>query len=538
MKLFMTSKLDRFLNRTYFPETPDLLFEEKKLNIARILIGVAIFWRTAKVAFAANFYFPADTNFLGFNFSSEVAFALIECALALLLTAGVFTPLVLASILITYPFFDKTLSISTLGTSVMLFFLFGLFMINFRSRYSLDAWVENRENKSVLKRALQRVYQILGNPDSKRIRRIYFLCFVCYATISLGAMLHHINDPHWIGGHTVSALLTNSYLCPHYAFFQSIEASWPTAFFLFSASGIIAQTFFQFAMIPCLFSRWGTVFVVLQGLVFFLVSAICISLSYLPFVELVLWGVIFWSSSLHSRAFAKRKATLPPAPQPLAVECKTHGLLIHETYLRLSAMTLLLLIANFPFLEDYTAHLKLSKPWIKDRLKHAGLEIPIVFNKTDLAMGNRWTIIYRNTDGVRTLVPFHDTDGARLWYLKSDILYFSNSLAWRRRCIEMPVEEMLDPDSRVVDLLQRTVNFDAKLFPPSENTIYEVFIRENNANAYSLPLQERLTEKQIGKLVFARAPDNADQHFVVASDPNSQRLPTYAESPASPNKRR
>ncbi|MDC1301858.1 DUF1501 domain-containing protein [bacterium] len=24
-------------------------------------------------------------------------------------------------------------------------------------------------------------------------------------------MLHHLNDPHWIGGHTLSVLLTNSY---------------------------------------------------------------------------------------------------------------------------------------------------------------------------------------------------------------------------------------------------------------------------------------------------------------------------------------
>lgn len=538
LNTFMTNRLDRFLNRTYFPETPDLLFEEKKLNIARILIGFVILWRTAKVAFAANFYFPADLSLLGINFSTETVFALFECGLAFLLTAGAFTPLVLASLILTYPFFDKALGISTLGTSVMLFFLFGMLMINFRSRYSFDAWAESRKENSSLRRILQRVYQIIGTPDCKRIRRIYFLCFVCYATISFGALLHHINDPHWVNGITVSTLLTNSYWCPSYAFFQSIQASWPNAFFLLSASGIIAQTLFQCAMIPFIFSRWGTIFIVLQGLTFFMISAVFISLSYLPFVELILWGVIFWSSSFHSMITRKQQKHSPDKTPLFAPEPKKHALYIHETYLRLSAFALLLLIANFPTIENYTSHLKLTKHWIRDRLSHVGLVIPNVFNKTDLAMGNRWSTIYRNTDGARTFVPFHTADGARLWYLKSDMLFYGNSLSWRRRCIEMSPDDMLDTESSVIGLLRRAVDFDSKLFPPDENTTYEVFIYENSANDDSLPLPERLNKKTIGKITFARDPIDANWKCVAADTSSSQPRSTQTHSPVNLTKRR
>jgi len=531
MQLFMTNKLDRFLDRTYFPETRDLLFEEKKLNLARILIGLVILWRTAKVALAANFYFPADTSLQGINFSSEVVFALFECTLALLLTVGACTPLTLLGIIITYPLFDRALSISTLGTNVMIFFLVGLLMLNARSRFSFDSWAEKLKETNPLRRTIERLYCVLGMPDSNRIRRIYFLCFLCYAAISFGAMLHHINDPHWISGHTIAVLLTNSYLCPHYEFFQSVQASWPTAFFLFSASGIIAQTFYQIAMVPCLFSRWGTAFVVLQGLAFFLISAICISLSYLPFVELVLWGVIFWSSSLHSFFVTRILRNPLPAKQLELSQTPKHAFYIHETYLRLSAICLLLFVANFPILENYTSSLKLTKHRVKNGLKRLGLEIPNVFNKTDLAMGNRWTAIFRNADGERTLIPFHNTDGARLWYLKSDILYYGNSLAWRRRCIGMSADEMLDADSNTVDLMKRAVVFDSQLHPFEGQTTYEIFIFENTANNVSLPLAERYARENVGKMTFTRESVEADWDYAASYAPNSQQKSAIAKSP-------
>ena len=64
------------------------------------------------------------------------------------------------------------------------------------------------------------------------------------------------------------------------------------------------------------------------------------------------------------------------------------------------------------------------------------------------------------------------------------------------------------------------------------------FLRHTTAKRdHGIPTELQLPNNSAGKLVFAR-PCKADQHFVVAFDPSSQRLPTYAESPASPNKRR
>jgi hypothetical protein len=55
-----------------------------------------------------------------------------------------------------------------------------------------------------------------------------------------------------------------------------------------------------------------------------------------------------------------------------------------------------------------------------------GLQIPDVFNRQDLAMGDHWMVMYRNTNNGLDLVPITDTDGSRLNYVGFDVMNYTN----------------------------------------------------------------------------------------------------------------
>ena len=72
----------------------------------------------------------------------------------------------------------------------------------------------------------------------------------------------------------------------------------------------------------------------------------------------------------------------------------------------------------------------------------AGFDLPNVFNRTDLSMGNHWIEMYRLDSGNWILVPLTGERGERLNSLhfdilnftnhNSDLLYFGTTLAFRR----------------------------------------------------------------------------------------------------------
>lgn len=77
--------------------------------------------------------------------------------------------------------------------------------------------------------------------------------------------------------------------------------------------------------------------------------------------------------------------------------------------------------------------------------KNIGIEAPQVFNNTDLSMGDNFMTIKKFKNNKWELIPFTSTKGERLNYLdfdillfsnhNSDLLYFGNSLVYRRMLI-------------------------------------------------------------------------------------------------------
>jgi len=62
-------------------------------------------------------------------------------------------------------------------------------------------------------------------------------------------------------------------------------------------------------------------------------------------------------------------------------------------------------------------------------LRYVGLIAPNVFNKADLKMSEKWFVI---VDKQSKLIPYTGYEGERLSMHRSDVIYYANSLLWRR----------------------------------------------------------------------------------------------------------
>ena len=142
-------------------------------------------------------------------------------------------------------------------------------------------------------------------------------------------------------------------------------------------------------------------------------------LSYLPFIELAIWTMLFLPRP--------KKQIAEPAPAPVSV--------LHTGYVAwwLLICVLFLLQTSLSGLGRIADHVGLSRWRPGVFLRNHGLESPNVFNRTDLSMSEHWPILYRYSDsGEPELVPFNGPDGERLAYHRYDELYFGNSVRWRR----------------------------------------------------------------------------------------------------------
>ena len=153
-----------------------------------------------------------------------------------------------------------------------------------------------------------------GAASLREVQLAYFVGLISYGACSYAAIKIHLGDYFWQQGLTVKSLLTNSYLCKYYSFFRSLDVAYPSLLSIASIIASIGQTLFQYLMIPLMFLTLGRWFVFLWGIGFFVVSLICINLSYLPHIELVLWALIFcpagWNSHRQVSVFYDDRCNL------------------------------------------------------------------------------------------------------------------------------------------------------------------------------------------------------------------------------------
>jgi len=473
------SMMDRFIARSAFLKVANAYDEASKINATRIAIGAIMFWRTALIVIATYYYHPTDAT------EAQITTKfLIGCGMLGMLamyTAGFCTPLTGLLLIATYPYFDARLLTGTLGTNVASLCLVTLLLLNAGIRYSVDAYL--LERRGAIGALWRGMYGIVGSPNANQITRIYFLAFTAYAVISFGALAYHINDEYWREGRTVGIMLTNAYLSRFYEVFRTIESTAPTFYRFATAVCVAGQSVFQIAMLPLMFLVWGRRFVVAWGIVFFTVSLVGLQLSYLPYLELVLWAVIFARMRPQSITNLGRIQ----GQQPRIVTAYTGAIAI--------AFALFLVIWFAPGGRAWSGN-----AWDRPQraLAWMGLDAPQVFNEADLRMGEKWPVIYRvDASGNRALVPLTGEDGERLAYHKNDLLYFGNSLRWHRRMIASDPELYNKPGETGFEQIREVCYYDYVREQFAEPMQYEVRIYENHSARPHVAVEDRYIAQEI-----------------------------------------
>lgn len=401
--------------KSKIPAIIDASQEQYKLGVLRVLLGLLMLARNTEIVYTA-WYFDYTSN--------TMVFAATYLVLLFVFTLGFALPVITPVLFFLYCFgFNKYLGTDTLGNTTCLQLIAVLMFVNHGYRFSLDSFFLKTKGRGA--RIIHRSYAIVGLPDKKHYKTIYFYGLCAYGLVSFSAFTLHIKDPHWLNGSTIHILLTNAYLCKHYEFFRYIEGVSPVLLKWISYAGLIGQSIFQLLMIPLLFWKRGSWWVKSWGWLFFLLSVITIQLSYLPHVEMILWFLIF-----HRFNFLK----IRPLTIPQGLLSSTYRVNYALFFYTLTFTGYVLL--RFPLVSRYSVKTtiqmlgKANYRQLDEALYRLGYDSPHVFNKSDLSMGNNWVVIERKplyTAEPYVMVPFTGYQGERRsYFLKYDYLLFSN----------------------------------------------------------------------------------------------------------------
>jgi hypothetical protein len=449
----MFARLSTWLDRTAFPCVKDPEAEAVKVAVLRSVTGMILVWRCSLMMHDSWYYFDSngdDGRLL------HVLAAGAQLALALGLTLGVFPSICAAALLATHPAYSIWTGTYNLAPMLLTPTL-GAFAVLETGRLALFG-------------------RPRAAPPAIQYRAVYLVLFVAYAGWNFQACLYHIRDAHWIAGKTVSVLFTNSYLSEFYSWFRLWESAAPSSFRLWSIATIILQSVFQLFMLPLMLARWGAMFVNLWGWVFIGGSLANLQISILPIVEVVMWALIFLPASLFHvpGQFPRTSVTLSPLRRgcgaTTGVFCGVYGLL------------LLLFFGNAAAQFALGATLP---EWLRNPIfVHAGLVAPNVFNREDLSMGDRWPVFERLDGPKAGLVPFTGWEGERFAYHRSDLLYFGNSLRWRRGMIGVDdLSGWHQPGTTGYELARKIALYDYRRHGNSGLGIYRVTMLRNHSSA-------------------------------------------------------
>lgn len=481
--------LDKIIQRSAFPGIHDVDAELRKVAILRIITGVVIFVR---------FFEIVDTLILLKEPAWIVYFGLFFLGFVFLFTVGFFTNIAALAIVVSAIYFDDILGTSTLGTAVSVFLLIPFLLVNAGQEYSIDKWLIKK--KARIFRPVKEVASLFGTRDPKLIVRYYFLGFILYATISFGALLLHIQDDFWLNGLTTKSLLLNSFLCKHYDWFRWIDGQFPGLLSVLSISATVLQSIFQFLMVGLIFFKTGRRFVFWWGMNFFIISFFFINLSYLPHVEIVYWLLVLSPAGtiggdFLSKRFIGSREQRDRAENANEPFIRNVGLRKFLTD-KVVGLYLIFIVGYFLFRSPYTSVITNWMPGIQKEanfiLAYSGFDLPKVFNKTDLSMGDTWMELYRKDGEEWILTPLVGTDGERGSYSgfdvihftnhNSDILYFGTTLKFRRWVLYQDVGECLELEDRCGRGLRRLMRYDYLKCDLEGVVIYRIVVRSNKTS--------------------------------------------------------
>ena len=368
--------------------------------------------------------------------------------------------------------FDYEHNTATLGTTVACMTSFSLLA----NHLLIQASKSKLNFITVAEESLRKGLKKLTNP-----RFLHLYAFFAYAICSFCAQFFHLKDQNWLEGKTLQEMLTSSYLCRFHSPFIIIEDRWPLVIYAFSLIGVIGQTIFQLSIPFAVISSKIRGFTFIWGWIFILNCLIFFQLSYLPLIEVVLWISLFHGNSgfsVKTNLFRKLKLLI----SNYRFSTVFSGLLVGS-----------FLFFNFdiPKIGIISWGLGIISPLTTTHYKFFGLEIPNVFNKSDLGLSDQWLTLYKykhfenhpisystlkdinvsNSDRIE-VIPITKPSGEKGYFQQSDLLYFGNTLQYRRMFKYLSAKEAHDPNSGCTNLIKSRVIFDYNFNDHNEEIIY------------------------------------------------------------------
>lgn len=472
--LVPVQRVRSFLAHTPFERVQSLDAELHQLGLLRVLTGIVCLVRTIPMVWTSAYYYePPD----GGGLPDATVRGLWMLGLIAANTLGIATPASSAALVFLYPSYDNRLNAESLGTRVLTLLLGLFFLARGGARVSLDERL--LRGRGPLSAPVRALYNLVGVPSVEQLRVLYLLFFVAFATMNFGALVYHAQDDAWRSGQLLRVVFTSSYLCRFWTEWRAVEAFSPRVLAAISVLGACGQAVYQGLMVPLIWTRWGARFIIWWGALFFALSLLFLQLSYLPALEIILWIALF-----HRPASGDSR---PPE--------------ILAPFIRSPRRAARIAAACFALVAVFAAiEVPYAAGWIEERSERfrriaqgAGLEIPEVFNRDDLRMGDAWPVLFDDDTG--RLLPYHGRNGERLtWVQWSDLLYFGNSLRWRREF------------RSVEDLTREHAGFyrvvDAALFDHRrrgvERSAYRVEYFQNEASNLGRPAPARFQPRRIG----------------------------------------
>lgn len=450
------------LTSRWFPGVSDPWHEALRAGAARIGLGFCLALRAGLLCYGT---YQADYPPLWRGLSAEFLSALAWLVLALLLSLGILTPVVLTLLVALSASFDQTIGTSTLGTQVLVCGLLALLWANAGRRLSLDALA--LRGQGTFSRWLRSLYGLWGAPDARTYRLALGYGVAAFALLHLLALGYHLLDPAWRGGATISTMLVNSYVSRFYSLFREAEAAFPSLYRAQSVAGIWAQSLWQGGMLLLLSLPRTRRFAIAWGAVFIGGSIFLLHLSYLPFVEVVLWTWFFLPRP--KPAAQESAASSEPTPGDhqdqdqgqgqdqggVRITPPSRGAWVVVWFLTLAALA----VTSAPYVG-------LPVPaWQRSLVHRFGLSTPNVFNATDLRMADQWFRAERLSAEGASLgyVPLNGAEGERGIYFAFDNLLYGADVAWRRA--QVPQERSLLGlgDAAARARIERVLRFDASV---------------------------------------------------------------------------
>lgn len=405
----------------------DLIFEVKKMAVLRICLGLIILHRYSGILVAADL-FSIDENLT----------VLIYTALLLsgFFAIGFLTPITILSANILVIYVDKQLGIHNLGTAAFSNVVFLLFFAQSGRLFSLDQYILKR---SVY---LRKLY-----PDSwctpGFMNSNYFIGFLIFGLVNLASVAGHLMDPFWLSGTVLHITFQNPFYSTYFEKVALIAENYPLLYGFICTVAEIFQIIWQVLMIPLIFLKYGRLFVLLWGAVFFVMSFFFLQLSYLSYYLFVLWGALFFThTTLNDLGFARRLAGVPLRIRldflPVFVAVPFIVMFFSASFLVAWHLASAFRNGSETFRYDIIkTQLPKTTMHLFDGANVIGLITPNVFNTPDVLAARNFVFIERSQDtGVRwELVPFIGYAGDRLAYHNNDLLYYGYSIPLRR-CIQ------------------------------------------------------------------------------------------------------